>query len=102
MRSRWSSTFMMSALAVLGLTANVATSQTTGGVEGTVTDANNAPLQGASVDLRSPSLQGMRSAVTNSAGRFRFPVTPPGTYTVTCSLAGFTKVERNGVIVNLD
>ena len=102
MKSRWLSTFMVFALGVLGLTANVAYSQTTGGIEGTVTDANEAPLPGASVDLRSPSLQGARSAVTNSAGRFRFPVIPPGTYTVTCSLSGFKKVERNGVKVNLD
>ncbi len=102
MKSRWLSTFMVLALAVLGLTANVAYSQTTGGIEGTVTDANEAPLPGASVDLRSPSLQGPRSAVTNTAGRFRFPVIPPGTYTVTCSLSGFRKVERNGVTVNLD
>ena len=102
MKSRWLSTFMVFALAALGLTANVAYSQTTGGIEGTVTDANEAPLPGASVDLRSPSLQGARSAVTNSAGRFRFPVIPPGTYTVTCSLSGFKKVERNGVKVNLD
>src|ERR1017187_10436592 len=102
MKSRWLSTFMVFALAALGLTANVAYSQTTGGIEGTVTDANEAPLPGASVDLRSPSLQGPRSAVTNTAGRFRFPVIPPGTYTVTCSLSGFRKVERNGVTVNLD
>jgi|NGEPerStandDraft_6_1074524.scaffolds.fasta_scaffold10213_2 hypothetical protein len=102
MKSRWLSTFMVFALAALGLTANVAYSQTTGGIEGTVTDANEAPLPGASVDLRSPSLQGARSAVTNTAGRFRFPVIPPGTYTVTCSLSGFKKVEKNGVTVNLD
>ncbi|HEX7615232.1 MAG TPA: TonB-dependent receptor, partial [Thermoanaerobaculia bacterium] len=102
MKSRWLSTFMVLALAVLGLTANVASSQTTGGIEGTVTDSNEAPLPGASVELRSSSLQGIRTAVTNTAGRFRFPVIPPGTYTVTCSLAGFKKVERNGVKVNLD
>ena len=102
MKSRWLSIFMVLALAVVGLTANVATSQTTGGIEGTVSDANDAPLPGASVDLKSPSLQGPRSAVTNSAGRFRFPVIPPGTYTVTCSLSGFKKVEKNGVKVNLD
>src|ERR1700690_3141997 len=102
MRSRWLITFTVLALAVLGLTANVATSQTTGGIEGTVTDANDAPLPGASVDLKSSSLQGPRSAVTNSAGHFRFPVIPPGTYTVTCALSGFKKVERHGVTVNLD
>ncbi|MGZ6987641.1 MAG: carboxypeptidase regulatory-like domain-containing protein, partial [Thermoanaerobaculia bacterium] len=93
---------MVLALAVLGLTANVAYSQTTGGIDGTVTDANEAPLPGATVELRSPSLQGIRTAVTNTAGRFRFPSIPPGTYAVTSTLSGFRRVERNGVKVNLD
>jgi hypothetical protein len=102
MRSRWLGTVMVLALAALGLAANEANSQTTGGIEGLVTDANDAPLPGAAVDLKSPSLQGARSAVTSAAGRFRFPSIPPGTYTVTCSLSGFKKVERGGIVVNLD
>jgi hypothetical protein len=101
-RSRWPSAFTVLALAALGLTANVAFSQTTGGIEGTVTDANDAPLPGASVELRSPSLQGRRSRVTSAAGHFRFPAIPPGSYTVTCSLPGIKRVERDGVIVTLD
>ena len=94
--------FLLLALAFLGLRVNVAQAQTTGGIEGTVSDANGAPLPGASVDLRSPSLQGPRTAVTNANGRYRFPSIPPGSYTVSCTLAGFKKIERSGIIVNLD
>ena len=96
------SIFPLVLAAVVAVVALPASAQTTGAIDGTVSDANGAPLPGASVDIRSPSLQGTRTAVTNSAGRFRFPVIPPGTYTVTAALAGFKKVERNGVKVNLD
>jgi carboxypeptidase family protein/TonB-dependent receptor-like protein len=96
------SIFPLLLLAAVVIVALPAGAQTTGAIEGVVSDANDAPLPGASVELRSPSLQGIRTAVTNAAGRFRFPVIPPGTYTVTAALAGFKKVERNGVKVNLD
>ncbi|MGZ5382226.1 MAG: carboxypeptidase regulatory-like domain-containing protein, partial [Thermoanaerobaculia bacterium] len=101
MESRWLSTFMVLALAVLGLMANVAYSQTTGDIDGTISDSNGAPLAGASVEIKSSSLQGTRMAVTDAAGRFRFPALPPGIYTVIASLSGFTTVEKNNVRVTL-
>ena len=101
MRSRWLSTFMVLALAVLGLTANVAFAQTTSEIEGTISDSNGASLPGASVEIKSPALQGTRTAVTDAAGRFRFPSIAPGNYTVTAALSGFGKVERTNVHVSL-
>ncbi len=101
MKSRWLSTFLVLALAVLGLTANVAYSQTTGMIEGTVTDSNDSPLPGASVEIKSASLQGTRTAVTDNDGRYRFPVLPIGSYTVTARLSGFKTVERGNVQVTL-
>src|ERR1035437_733516 len=100
-KSRWLSTFLVLALAVLGLTANVAHSQTTGDIDGTVSDTNNSPLSGASVEIKSSALQGIRMAVTDAAGRFRFPALPPGVYTVVASLSGFTKVEKSNIHVQL-
>ena len=64
MKSRWLSIFLVLALAAVGLTANVALAQTTGDIDGTVTDSNNAPLPGASVTIVSNALQGTRTAVT--------------------------------------
>ncbi len=101
MKSRWLSTLMVLALAVVGLTANVAIAQTTGDIDGTVTDSNNAPLPGASVTIASASLQGTRTTVTDAAGRFRFPALPSGTYTVTGALSGFTKVEKRNIVVSI-
>ena len=81
--------------------APAAVAQTTGDLEGTVADQNGAPLPGVSVELRSPQLQGTRTAVTDAAGRYRFPVLAPGMYSVTAQLSGFTKVERTGLKVSL-
>jgi len=101
MRSRWLSVFVALAFVACGLAANVAYSQTTGEIAGTVTDNNNSPLPGAAVEARSTALQGTRSSVTDAAGRFRFAALPPGLYTVTASLSGFTKVERTNIRVTL-
>src|SRR5664279_3973259 len=75
--------------------------QTTGDLDGTVLDQSGAPLPGVSVELRSPQLQGSRTAVTDTAGRFRFPVLGPGVYSVSAQLSGFAKVERSNLRVAL-
>jgi hypothetical protein len=72
--------------------------QTTGTVEGAVTDQSNAPLPGVTVELTSPNLQGTRTAVTSADGRYRFPAVPPGPYKVTAELAGFGKVEKRATV----
>jgi hypothetical protein len=72
--------------------------QTTGTVEGGVTDQSNAPLPGVTVELTSPNLQGTRTAVTSADGRYRFPAVPPGPYKVTAELAGFGKVEKRATV----
>ncbi len=81
---------LLAPVAVLG--------QTTGTVEGTVTDQSNAPLPGVTVELTSPNLQGTRSAVTSADGRYRFPAVPPGAYKVTAELSGFGRVEKRATV----
>jgi hypothetical protein len=82
----------------LCLLADCALSQTTGGIQGTVTDSSGAVLPGVTVEAKSVNLQGSRSATTDSGGGYRFPALPPGTYTVKASLAGFTTVEKIGYV----
>ncbi len=81
--------------------AGPALAQTTGDLDGTVMDQNGGPLPGATVELRSPSLQGVRTAVSDGAGRYRFPALAPGTYTVSAKLSGFSSTERTGLKVSL-
>ncbi len=72
--------------------------QTTGTIDGTVTDQSGAALPGVTVEITSPNLQGARTATTGADGRYLFPSLPPGIYTVTGSLAGFGKVEKKATV----
>jgi hypothetical protein len=85
------------ALAGLGLYAMA--QENTGNIYGRAHDASNAGLPGATVTLtgdRAPA-----STVTDANGNFRFLNVRPGRYTITVALAGFTTLEREGVIVTI-
>jgi hypothetical protein len=72
--------------------------QTTGKIEGTVFDQNGAPLPGVTVGVSSPNLQGDRTAVTGSDGRYHLSSLPPGTYKVTATLTGLGSVEKSASV----
>ena len=72
--------------------------QTTGTIEGVITDQSGAALPGVTVELAGIKLQGARSAVTSADGRYRFLSLTPGDYTVTGTLAGFGKVQKKATV----
>ncbi|MEA2328127.1 MAG: hypothetical protein QOE68_3086, partial [Thermoanaerobaculia bacterium] len=72
-----------------------------GAIAGTIRQAGT-PLPGVTVEVRSSALQGVRTAVTDAGGNFRFTLLPPGQYTVTASLSGFNNVTQNNVAVSLN
>lgn len=73
-----------------------------GSVSGTVLDNQGQALPGVVVTLEGPTMQGSRTAVTDTAGKFRFMPVPPGSdYIVKLELAGFNTIEKTGVTVNL-
>ncbi|HTO88939.1 MAG TPA: TonB-dependent receptor [Thermoanaerobaculia bacterium] len=82
------------------LEARPAAPQTTGSIDGVVRDGSGGALSGADVLVSSPSLQGARTARTSADGRFWLPALPPGTYSVTATLAGF-RPEAKSVVVAL-
>jgi outer membrane receptor protein involved in Fe transport len=85
-------------LGLLLLVAFSAFGQTTGTVEGTITDQSNAPLPGVTVELTGSKLQGSHSAVTGADGRYRFLNLIPGDYTVTATLASFGTVQKRATV----
>jgi outer membrane receptor protein involved in Fe transport len=89
---------LVAALSLLLLAPPAVLAQTTGTIEGSVTDQSGAALPGVTVEIASPNLQGTRTAVTAANGRYRFPSLPPGVYTVTGSLSGFTKVPKKATV----
>jgi hypothetical protein len=84
------------------LVAATAIAQTTGRITGRVLDSTGAALPGVTVSVSSPSLQGVNTTTTDSEGNYRFPLLPPGAYTVKAVLQGFKTVEQVNVQVSLD
>src|SRR5438270_10989803 len=72
---------------------------TTGSINGKVVDSSQAVLPGVTVTVASPSLMGVQTAVTDAGGNHRFPALPPGTYTVTFELPGFTTLKRENIVI---
>jgi hypothetical protein len=95
MRPRW----LLAACAVFALRVSA---ETTGAIEGVVTDTSGAPLPGAAIEVTSPQLQGVRAAVSGVDGRFRLPALPPGIYAIAADLEGFKRVERISIHVGVD
>ena len=87
------------AIAIVGAaTGGLAFAQTTGDIQGTVTDTSGAALPGVTCTATSPSMQGTRTSVTSNSGSYRISTVPPGTYKVSCGLAGFATAERTAVV----
>jgi hypothetical protein len=67
---------------------------------GVVRDASEAVLPGVTVEVSSSSLiEKVRSATTDATGQYRLTQLPPGTYSMTVTLTGFTTVKRDGLEV---
>jgi hypothetical protein len=72
--------------------------QAQGSIAGQVKDASGAVLPGVTVEASSPALiENVRTVVTGGTGQYRIELLPPGTYTVTFTLPGFSAVKREGV-----
>lgn len=72
-----------------------------GSIVGTVTDATDAAVPGATVTIVHTQTNQTRSATTTGAGVYSFPTVPSGTYTVSVSLPGFRTVTRQNVAVSI-
>src|SRR5262245_7504199 len=69
-----------------------------GTIAGVVKDNSGAVLPGVTVEAASPALiEKLRSTVTNESGQYTITSLPPGTYSVTFSLPGFTTSKRDGL-----
>ncbi len=75
--------------------------ETTGNLDGLVTDSVGVPVPGALVTVRSPHLQGQRGTVSDNEGRFRFKALPIGEYAVRISHISYREVTVQPVRVRL-
>ena len=76
--------------------------ETTGTVQGTVTDASGAVLPGASVVLANKATGVRTTQMSNATGLYIFNLVPPGTYDVTGSMDGFKSITQSGLTVEIN
>jgi hypothetical protein len=69
-------------------------------ITGVVRDASGAVLPGVTVESASAALtERVRVVMTDSTGQYRIVDLPPGSYSVTFTLSGFSVLKREGVIL---
>ena len=98
---RWFLRGFLAVLAVAALYGSASAQIEQGRLTGIVSDEQGAVLPGVTVTATSPALIGSQAAVTEADGRFRFPSLPPGQYTLTYELSGFSTVRREGIVLAL-
>jgi len=73
---------------------------TSASVSGVVQDSQGGVLPGVTVTLTSRTQGNVLTTVTDSGGRFVFPIVRPDTYTLQVTLTGFKTLERTNLVVN--
>ena len=84
---------------VLVVTTASVQAQSDGSLRGYIKDEQGAVLPGITVTATSPALLAPVTAVTDGDGYYRLLNLPPGTYTITAELAGFTTYRREGIVM---
>ena len=89
--------FGMCLLVVLNASVFFAEAQSTGSsLRGYVKDDQGGVLPGVAVTAKSPDMITPATGVTDETGYYRLINLPPGEYTVTAELAGFSTYQRRG------
>ena len=84
------------AVLVIGTATAGLAQQFTGGIRGTVRDANGV-IPGVAVVVTNEATAVGRDTVTNDVGEYNFPALPPATYAIKTSLSGYKTFERHGI-----
>ncbi len=82
---------------LLGGTPPVDAQEARGAITGTVVDASQGALPGATVTVTNVAMGTEAVATTNDAGVFNVPYLLPGTYRVTVDMPGFKRYVRDGL-----
>jgi hypothetical protein len=86
---------------MLLLTANLGAQETTGGLQGTITDPSGAVVAGADVALTGTSLVGTKTLKTDQAGYYHFANLPPGQYSLRVTAKGFKELKLDGMVIEI-
>ena len=89
-------------LVILAAATTLGAQSTTGSIQGTVKDKQDAVVPGATVTIRNVQTNASRTAVTDGNGGYRFLNVPVGDYELTAELSGFSKHVRSGLTLSLN
>ena len=81
-------------IAAIVLLSSVSYAQSTATIQGTVTDAQNMPIPGATVVITSTDTGLSRTIVTDATGNYVAASLPPGEYRIEITLTGFSTQTR--------
>ena len=76
-------------------------SVTAGTIKGVAVDEGDIPIPGVMITVSSDNLMGKRQSVTDGNGRFLLAELPPGKYKLIAEKAGFAKIAKPGLQVNI-
>src|SRR5262252_2758424 len=83
---------------VLALPSGALAQTAAGSIAGVVRDTSGAVIPGVTVEASSPALiEKVRTAQTDTEGRYQIVELRPGTYSVSFTLQGFSTVRREGI-----
>jgi hypothetical protein len=93
---------LLASAVVFLMLVGVTSAQQTGQLSGVVRDAQGALLPGVTITIESPAMPGgSRQAISGDSGAYAFASLPPGVYTATFTLSGFTTLRREEVRVQV-
>ncbi len=72
-----------------------------GTITGTVSDPAGAVIPAAPVEAKSVDTGSVYPVATSSTGNYTIPALPPGIYSITATVAGFKKMIRTGIQVDV-
>jgi hypothetical protein len=100
MKSKWLRLTQLFLFTVAIMSASRLMAQAVSGtIVGTVVDQSGAVVPNAQVTMVLTGQNEERNTVTNESGNFTEPNVTPGTYTVTVSASGFTKLAHENIVV---
>jgi outer membrane receptor protein involved in Fe transport len=76
-----------------------ASQETTAGLDGAVKDPSGAAISNALIELTGNKLIGSKTLQTDGTGYYHFFNLPPGVYTITATADGFSRIVREGIVL---
>jgi hypothetical protein len=87
------------AFVILGWAAAASAQSGEASIRGYIRDEQGAVLPGVTVTASSPTVARIHTSLSDASGSYRLIDLPPGEYTLSAELQGFSKYVRQGVVL---